>query len=375
MSELIIFASLVILLCLPIAILAATLIFRASFLKKIGIGISIIAAYAAVIGFTIAKIGLIHITWGASSAIVLMVVVVLYLRKDVHVLQLIRDDIEKMSKLDLRISFTEANLRRKDEMGGIVSSMQVMTERLNGIVNAIQNNSNELNSASMQLSAVSQEISENANEQAISAEEVAASMEEMQVTIDSNTKQAEKTSEITANSANEMKQSNKVILQSINSTLEISQRVQLISNIATKTDMLSINASIEAARAGEFGKGFGVVAHEIRKLADTTKDASERITTLSESGQQISEEAGKKLEQIIAEILKSAAHVNNIVTASREQQISVGSIKDAVFKLSEITQQNSAASEEMQATASDLSERARQLDALVSGFQTNKQSQ
>ena len=371
MEELIVFAGLVILIALPVAILTAILIFKRSFLTKIGIGISIIAAYAAVIGYIIAKLGLIHLTWGASSTILLMVIIVLVLRRDIHVLQLIRDDVEKMSNFDLRIPFTEKNMGRKDEMGVIVRSMKVMTDRLNEVVNEIQSNASELRNASMQLSEVSQGLSQNANEQAATTEEVATSMEEMLATIDSNTERAIETGSITTASANEMKASNEIFMQSIRSALEISKRVRIISEIAEKTDILSINASIEAARAGESGKGFAVVAQEIRKLADTTKNASEKITELSDNGQIISKQAGEKLDKTIPEILKSAEHVTNIVAASQEQQSGVGAISNAVQQLTEITNRNSSAAEEMSASAEELSERAERLNDLVSGFSTN----
>jgi len=131
---------------------------------------------------------------------------------------------------------------------------------------------------------------------------------------------------------------------------------------------LSINAAIEAARAGEAGKGFAVVSNEIRKLADKTKTASDKITKLSKNGQDISRIAGKALEKVIPEIIKSAELVNNIVSASREQQSGVEMINTSIQQLTETTNENSASAEEMSASAEELSAQAEQLKELISIF-------
>ena len=165
-----------------------------------------------------------------------------------------------------------------------------------------------------------------------------------------------------------MKKSNEIFIKAIDSVSEISNKIAIITEIADKTDILSINAAIEAAKAGEVGKGFAVVAQEIRKLADRTKMASDDINELSKGGQEISKIAEKKLAKTIPEIIKSAEHVNSIVTASREQRSGIEAINNSIQQLTEITNQNSASSEEMSASAEQLSTQSEQLRNLISIF-------
>jgi len=241
-------------------------------------------------------------------------------------------------------------------------------EQMKLLIVKTKENSINLSQASIQLSSISQQISQNANEQAATTEEIATSMEQMLAVINSNTQNAEITGKTSEKSANGIKQSNEIFIKTIKSISEISEKISIITEIADKTDILSINASIEAARAGESGKGFAVVAHEIRELADKTKTASDKIMELSQNGQDISKIAGKALEKVIPKIIKSAELVNKIVSASREQQNNIENINNSIQQLTEISSVNSASAEEMSASAEELSAQAEQLQELISVF-------
>ncbi len=260
---------------------------------------------------------------------------------------------KKISNKQIDFQITE---KRNDEVGELYSSINEINTNFKDIILNINDTATAVSDASNQLSSASQDISSRANEQAATTEEVATSMEEMLAMINSNSQNAEMTGKSSTKSANEMKQSNEIFVQTIKSVSEISEKITIISEIANKTDILSINAAIEAARAGETGKGFSVVANEIRKLADKTKIASDEITKLSQNGQNISKVAGKKLETVIPEIIKSAELVNNIVSAGKEQQSGVENINISVQQLTEITNENSASAEELSAQAEQLKE-------------------
>ena len=236
------------------------------------------------------------------------------------------------------------------------------------MIAGIKKSSNEIAGASHQLSSISQQMSQSSNEQASTTEEISSSMEEMLATIGSNTEKANKTSEISTKSANKMQQSKEMILRTLNSVSEINEKISIISVIADKTDVLSINAAIEAARAGEAGKGFAVVAQEIRKLADKTTIASEEIGKLSKINQNVSQITSNQIEKVIPEITKSAELVNNIVSSSREQQAGVEAINASIQQLAEITNQNSSSAEEMSTSAEELSAQAEQLKEIISMF-------
>jgi len=254
------------------------------------------------------------------------------------------------------------NLSEKSEQ------IEKQKNRILQVAEKVLVSSTNLLSASNQLSSISQEMSQSANEQASTTEELSVSMQQMLATISSNTEKANDTSKISTKSAKDMEQTKEMIIHTLNSVSEIAEKVSIISVIADKTDVLSINAAIEAARAGEAGKGFAVVAQEIRKLADKTLVASDEIGDLLKSNQKNSEITSSQIEEVIPEIIKSAELVNNIVSASREQQSSAIVINNSIQQLTEITNQNSASSEEMSASAEELSAQAEELKHIISLF-------
>ncbi len=252
------------------------------------------------------------------------------------------------------------------EMATIKSEKQ--NEKMKKVIEKIEKSAGGLNNSSKQLASISQQISQSTNEQAATTEKISVSMEEILSTVNSNTEKAKNTGIITNKSANQMKDSSDVFMQTIGSISEINEKITFITQIASKTDILAINAAIEAARAGESGKGFAVVAEEIRKLADKTKIASEEISDLSRNGQSISKVAGEKLSITIPEIIKSSKLVNSIVFASQEQQIGIKAVNTSVQQLTEITNKNSASAEEMSASAEELSAQAGHLMQVVEDF-------
>ncbi len=296
-------------------------------------------------------------------SIILIIFVSLYIAKT------FTRPIEKVVKALQKMSQKQINFRmdtkRNDEIGTLYNSINQMNKVFTEMITGIDETASSVLTASNQLSTISQEISQRANEQAATTEEVATSMEQILSTINTNIQNAEQTGKTATKSANDIKQGNKIFVQTINSVTEISEKISIISEIADKTDILSINAAIEAARAGETGKGFSVVANEIRKLADKTQQASSNIEKLSKEGQDNSQKTSKLFERLIPEIIKSAELVNDIVSAGKEQQSGVENINTSVQLLTEITNENSVSAEEMSASAEELSAQAEQLKSMV----------
>ncbi len=265
---------------------------------------------------------------------------------------------------DFNIDFKSNNNNSKS----IYTSLEKMVTKLSDMIIAIKTSVNTTYNATTQMNTTVNLITIGANEQAATTEEVATSMEQMLATINSNSKNAIRTSEISSKSSKSMKQNNNVIMQTIKSTADISQKILIIKDIALQTNMLSLNASIEAARAGEAGKGFAVVAQEIRKLAEITKIASVEIEELSTSGQYNSQLAGKALNTMLPDIIKSAELVNNIALSSQEQQSGVEAINSAIQQLTEITNQNLTSSDYLSEYVKQLSLQSNQLKNLISKF-------
>ena len=271
--------------------------------------------------------------------------------------------VSSVSEGDLTIE-----IKNKGKNTGLMRSMEKMVENLIKLISDITNSAANLSSASKYISSNSAQLAQGANEQSSTTEDISSSVEEMLATINSNTEMAANTSKITTNSTKEMKLSNEIFVQTIDSISKINEKITIIAEIAEKTDILAINASIEASRAGEQGKGFAVVASEIRKLADKTKIASEEINKLSTSGQKISKIAGEKLNKLIPALIKSAEHVSNIVEANKDQATGVLEINNSIIQLSQVTNQNSASSEELSSSSEELSAQAELLKKIISVF-------
>ncbi len=373
MLELLKFYALSILVIAPIFVITIRLLFKKSFLAKIGYVLIFITIAVTMVTVTFEQLDLPRLI-AIPLRLAIVIGSILFFKKEMSVLQNLRYNIDKMSKSDINIKLDEKDLNRKDEFGDITKSMQIMNNNLNEIVINIGDTSASVLSASNQLSSISQQISERANEQASTTEEISASMEEMLAIISSNTEKATDTRKSSINSAKDLEESNKVFTQVIGSVSNISEKISIITDIAFQTNLLSLNASIEAARAGKAGKGFAIVAQEVRRLAEKSKLASEEINELSRTGQDVSIIAEKKLETLIPEILRSTDLVNEIVAASIEQQDGVQVINTSIQQLTQITNSNSASAEEMSASAEELSSQAEQLKSLISTFKTTKQN-
>ncbi len=257
---------------------------------------------------------------------------------------------------------------RKDEIGTLYKSINKIILNFGKIISEISGSATAVLGASNQLSSTSQQLSQSSNEQAATTEEISSAMEEMLSTIISNTESAQDTSKISSLAAQNIKESNASFSKTIDAVNNISESINIVSVIANQTNLLSLNASVEAARAGKAGRGFAVVAAEVKKLAEKSKIASEKILKMSKSGTEISKIAGENLEKIIPEIIKSAELVKNIVVSSNEQQNGITSISQSVQQLMDITNQNSASSEQMSASAEELSAQAEQLESIISVF-------
>ncbi len=260
------------------------------------------------------------------------------------------------------------NIKRNDEIGIFIDSFNSMVAKLQTIILSIKQGAQNLNHKSDDIFQNVEKIAQGSNEQAVTTEEISASMEEILATISSNSEKAELTESISSKSAKELEESYNVIKRSIDLVQEISTKITVISEIANKTDILSINASIEAARSGAAGSGFAVVAQEIKKLANKTKAASVGIEKLSAEGNSISEIAGEKLKNLLPEIIKSSEFVSEIVNANKEQISSVSMISTSIQELASTTNQNTLLTEELSEASNELLAQAQDLEKIIAVF-------
>ncbi|MBS0616781.1 MAG: hypothetical protein JSR44_01230 [Spirochaetes bacterium] len=145
------------------------------------------------------------------------------------------------------------------------------------------------------------------------------------------------------------------VLRAVDSMKVISERIQIVQEIASQTNLLALNATIEAARAGEHGRGFAVVATEVGKLADTSGQAAKQIQVLLKESSAISESSATSLNLIIESMQNTAKKVVAIRSASEEQDHAAKQISESMSRLNQTTEQTASAAEELAATAEEMS--------------------
>ncbi len=264
-----------------------------------------------------------------------------------------------------------AEITNRDEIGEMLGNVNVMIERLRGVVGDALSASDNVSSGSQELSASSEQVSQGATEQAASAEEASASMEEMASNIKQNADNAAQTEKIARQSAKDAEASGEAVTRAVSAMRTIAEKIGIVQEIARQTDLLALNAAVEAARAGEHGKGFAVVASEVRKLAERSQSAAAEIGAMSSDTVKAAAEAGEMLGRLVPDIRKTAELVSEISAACREQDIGASQINEAIQQLDKVTQQNAGASEQMSATSEELAAQAEELQASIAFFKVD----
>ena len=169
-------------------------------------------------------------------------------------------------------------------------------------------------------------------------------------------------------SSQKIELSNDKVQETLDALNVISEKITVINDIAFQTNILSLNAAIEAARVGNVGKGFSVVANEVGKLAERSKDSANEISVVSNKSSKLADETSKISAEIVPEIKKSLNLIQDIAQDSNEQEQSAIQISENLNELNGSVQKLASSSEEMASSAEELSGQAYQLKDLMSYF-------
>lgn len=353
----------------PTVVFFLWLFLRNSLLFRVGVILIVEITVLFNFGYVAGAFGMAHLAWIVPVGLAMVITSFLMIKKLIKKpLESITKKIVMLANGTLDLEFEETFDSRNDEIGKLGTSAILLVNNLKAITSEVVDTAVSIAAASEQLAVNSQQLADSTTEQASTTEKVSLDMG----LISSNIHRSVSNSSATEQINQEVRASLDLLKakaeQSIQAILHINDKIEVVNDVAFQTNLIALNAAVEAARVGEAGRGFSVVAGEVHKLAEKSKQTADDIGDISKKSVESALETADLLKKSIPNILETIKLMQEMIDIERDQDQAAASVKNAIRLLDSVTHQNAASSEELAANSEQLAEQAERLKKLTAFF-------